>query len=128
MKPARLAGLVAPAANDPKRDLSEAGDVPAGQERARSFRVGRQVHRDDPFAADRPGVLQGVHGLGIEVVDQQDRDRGATAGRREGGQIPLQLDGLVLVLLVHPDQEPYEQRHQDQDRPGALCELRPGDR
>ena len=48
-------------------------------------------------------------------------------GGGEGGKVALELDGLVLVLLVHPHQEPHEQRHQDQDRPGALGELRAGD-
>ena len=88
--------LVTGDAHDPQRDRVS----PAVFHAASSACVPRSsstMHGDRPLGADRQGVLRGVHGIGVEVLDEQDRGRARPWSRRRSPGPPGRSRAVRLL-------------------------------
>ena len=93
-----------------------------------AHRVEIEVDDAQLVGSQRPRVLERSSGGEVDVVDEHEHD--VPAQDRRGDclrRVVLELVGLGLVLAVEPHQERDHDRHEHQDHPGAVRELRDGD-
>ena len=119
-------GGIAVAGEEPERDV----DPERRPARRQAFVVGRVALEVDGVGdarADRLRVLEGVHGLPVEVLHDQHRDRTPARAVIERLQPHVELGVLAQVLAVHPDEDPHHHGDEHHHRPRAVRELRDRD-